>query len=220
MAPPVLELQEQPFKAWFLDLYYGNLHMDCYRFCPQYKDYFETARVKRPNRILFAALFLRGLITQQWFQHKRRHNGATLMTWQEFKDFLQKNFEDSRTFIDGIWRKLKRDSQYQDKSVEDWAAQLNYLQFILIEFDPDCAPEERTIIWYFREGLWPSVKVKTEQRDRELNTFKEIVEKVVDAEAKAALRPCCYACDTNRHCLRGSWLSAAKTSTKSQQIKD
>ena len=24
---------KQLFKAWFLDLYYGNLHMNCYQFC-------------------------------------------------------------------------------------------------------------------------------------------------------------------------------------------
>ena len=24
---------KQPVKDWFLDLYYGNLHMDCYWFC-------------------------------------------------------------------------------------------------------------------------------------------------------------------------------------------
>ena len=54
---------------------------------------------------------------------------------------------------------MKRDSQYQDKSVFDWAAHLKYLQSILIEFDLDYAPEERTMIWYFWEGLRPLVQV-------------------------------------------------------------
>ena len=56
---------DQSFKAQFLDLYYGNLHMDCYRFCQQCEDHFKTAGAKGLNRIPFAALFLRGLITQQ-----------------------------------------------------------------------------------------------------------------------------------------------------------
>ena len=68
------------------------------------------------------------------------------MTWQKFKDFLQKNLRDSKAFVDGIWSKMKIDSHYQDKSVQDWAAHLKYLQFILIEFDPNCAPKEGTII--------------------------------------------------------------------------
>ena len=65
MAPPALELWERPLKAWFPDLYYGNSHLDCYWFCQQCKDYFEIAEAKKPNRILFAALFLRRLVTQQ-----------------------------------------------------------------------------------------------------------------------------------------------------------
>ena len=93
--------------------------MDYYRFCQQCKDHFETAGAKWPNKILFAALFLHELVTQQWLQHKRRCDGAVPMTWVEFKDFLQKNLGDSRAFVDSIWKKVKRDSQYQDKSVQD-----------------------------------------------------------------------------------------------------
>ena len=111
--------------------------MDCYRFCQQFKDHFETAGAKRRNRIPFAASFLRGLVTQQRFQYKQRHDGAVSMTWPEFKEFLRKNLGDSRTFIDSIWKKVKRDSRYQDELVQDWAAHINYLQSILIEFDSE-----------------------------------------------------------------------------------
>ena len=54
---------KQPLKAWFSDFYYANLHMDCYQFCLQCKDHFETIGAKKPNRILFAALFLCVLVT-------------------------------------------------------------------------------------------------------------------------------------------------------------
>ena len=57
---------KQLTKARFADFYYGNLHMNCYRFCQQCKNHFETAGVKETNRILFAALFLRGLVTWWW----------------------------------------------------------------------------------------------------------------------------------------------------------
>ena len=93
------------------------------------------------------------------------------MTWIKFKDFLQKNLEDFKAFVDSIWKKVKRDSQYQDKSVQDLAAYLEYLQSILIEFDPEYASEKGTMIRYFREGLRPSIKVKMEQRGQELNSF-------------------------------------------------
>ena len=53
------------------------------------------------------------------------------ITWVKFKDFFQNNLGDFRAFIDSIWKKVKRDSQYQDESVQDWAAHLEYLQSIL-----------------------------------------------------------------------------------------
>ena len=40
---------EQPLKSWFPDLYYGNSHLDCYCFCQQYEDHYETAEANRPN---------------------------------------------------------------------------------------------------------------------------------------------------------------------------
>ena len=211
---------KQPLKARFPDLYYGNSHMDCYRFCQQCEDHFETAGAKGPNRIPFAASFLRGSVTQRWLQHKRRRDGAVPMTWVEFKDFLWKNLGDSRAFVDSIWKKVKRNSQYQDKSVQDWAAHLEYLQSILIEFDSECAPEEGTMIRYFREGLRPSVRVEMEQRGRELDSFEELVKKAVDAKAKAALRPRSYARETDQHCLQSSRPFAAKTNTQCQPMKD
>ena len=93
IASPTLEPQEKPLKARFTDLYYGNFHMDCYWFCQQCEDHFETAGAKESNRILFAALFLNRSVIQQWLQHKRRHNKAMPMTWPEFKDFFWKNLE-------------------------------------------------------------------------------------------------------------------------------
>ena len=69
------------------------------------------------------------------------------------------------------------------------------------------------MIWYFWEGFRLSVRVKIEQRGRELNSFKELVKKAVDAKAKAALRPRFHACKTNQHCLRSSQPSTAETST-------
>ena len=73
---------------------------------------------------------------------------------------------------------------------------------------------------YFWEGFQPSVQVKIEQRDWEFNSFKEIIKKAVDAKAKAILRPCFYACNTNQYYLQGSRPSVAKTNTQDQLMKD
>lgn len=94
-APGQSEPRERPLKARFPDLYYGNSHQDCYRFCQQCEDHFETAGAKSTNRIPFAASFLRGSVVQQWLQYKRRSDGVRPMTWAEFKGFLRKNLGDS-----------------------------------------------------------------------------------------------------------------------------
>ena len=90
----------------------------------------------------------------------------------------------------------------------------------MIEFDPECAPKENTMIQYFRKGLRPSVKVEMKQHGRELDSFKDLIKKAVNAKAKAALQLRLYAYKTDQHCLRDSQPSAAKTSTQGQLMKD
>ena len=55
---PLVEPKEQPLKARFPDLYFGKSHLDCYRFCQQCEDHFDTARANGENRTPFAASFL------------------------------------------------------------------------------------------------------------------------------------------------------------------
>ena len=118
-TPIQAKFQEQPLKSQFSNFYYKNSHLDCYRFCQQYEDHFETARANGPNRIPFAASFLRGTVAQQWYQHKRRSVEEAPVTWAEFKSFLRTNLGDDRAFADSICSKFRRDSQYQAESVLD-----------------------------------------------------------------------------------------------------
>ncbi len=53
--------------------------------------------------------------------------------------------------------KIRRNSQYQQEEVLDWAAYLEHLQTVLKEFDLSDALNETTLIRYFREGLYPSI---------------------------------------------------------------
>ena len=53
-----------------------------------------------------------------------------------------------------------------------------------------------------------------EQCGQELNSFEKLVEKAVDAEAKAAFQLRSYTCKTDQHCFRRSRPSAAKASTQ------
>ena len=74
--------------------------------------------------------------------------------------------------MDATWSRIKRDSQYQQEEVQDWASHLEHLQSILLEFDAEGAPEESDLIRFFREGLKPSIKAQMEQRGRELDSWE------------------------------------------------
>ena len=117
---------------------------------------------------------------------------------------MRKNLGESKSFIDSIWRKLKRDSQYQLKEVYDWASHLEHLQSILMEFDPAAAPTESTMVRYFEEGLKPSIKAEMNQDATHLDDYKELVAKAVRAKAKADLRPSSYMREANLQVLRGN----------------
>ena len=59
------------------------------------------------------------------------------------------------------------------------------------------------MICYFRRGLKPSIKVEIEQQDRKSMEFKEMVQRIVNAEAKAGLRSSTMVRDSDIYCPRG-----------------
>lgn len=54
-AEPPKNSSDGFFKAQNPDLYYGNLHIECYCFSQQCKDHFETFSAKEHKLVLFAA---------------------------------------------------------------------------------------------------------------------------------------------------------------------
>ncbi len=62
--------------------------------------------------------------------------------------------------MDSYWTKIRRDSQYQQEEVLDWAAHLEHLQAVLKEFDPTGTSNKTILIHYFREGLHPSIRAQ------------------------------------------------------------
>ena len=108
-----LEERERPLKAKVPDVYYGKLYMNCYRFCQQCENHFETSRTTKTNRTPFAASFLCRNISVRWTQFKCYWDEKiALITWAKFKAFLWKNLGEFKSFIDSIWKKLKKDSRY------------------------------------------------------------------------------------------------------------
>ena len=70
--------KEKPLKARFPNLYWGNSHQDCYRFCQQCEDHFETAGAKGSNRILFATFFS----NDRWCNNSYNIRGDTMGLYQ------------------------------------------------------------------------------------------------------------------------------------------
>lgn len=64
------------------------------------------------------------------------------------------------------------------------------------------------------------MRVEIDQRNRELNSFDEIVEKTVDAKVKATLRPRSYTCKTDQYCARNSYHAAIKFYIQASLMKD
>ena len=158
-------------KARKPDLYYGCSHMECYHFCRQCEDYFETAGTKGYKRVPFAASFLRERINFCWQQHKTwtERDRANPLTWDKFKAFLRKSLGESTAFVNSIWSKIKRDSQYQQEEVQDWTSHLEHLQSILLEFDTRCTPTEDVLCRHFYEGLRPSIWLWIDEEGWELD---------------------------------------------------
>ena len=57
---------KQNLKAKVPKVYYDRSHMDCYHFCQQCEDHFETVGATGFNRTPFAASFLRENISVRW----------------------------------------------------------------------------------------------------------------------------------------------------------
>ena len=173
------------------------------------------------NRISFAATFFCGPISLRWAQHKRRQKCATPIILSKFKAFLRKDLESSQAFIDSIWSKFKRDSQYQLEEARDWASNLQYLQSILSKFDR--TPDELIMICYFWKGLKPSINVEMKQQNRESTNFEEIVQRAANAEVKAGLRSSIIVQEADAYCFRGhhpSHNTSSKVQTQGSSHKD
>ncbi len=174
---------------------------------------------------LVCSFFFRRSISYHWIQNKKRHQAKSdeLIPWTKFKALLRKNLGESRSFVDGIWSKFRRDFQYQLKEVWDWASHLEHLQSIFLKFSADGALEESDLIRFFREGPKPSIKAQMDQRGRESDDWETLVEKTVEAEVKTGLQPASYIREIDHWCLRencSAYTSSSKAQMQGTSIKD
>ena len=112
-APQSESRRKRPLKARFPDIYQGKTHLECYNFFQQCKDHFATAGATSPNRVLFAATFLKNTALFQWQQHQRKIEDQTnvSISWKGFKAFFCQSLSEFEVFVDTIWSTIKKDSQ-------------------------------------------------------------------------------------------------------------
>ena len=77
-------------------------------------------------------------------------------------------------------------------------------------------PNELIIIYYFHEDLKLSIKVKMEQQDKKSVNFEEMMQKIVNAEAKVGLKSTIMIrdldiCYPQNHCLFNNIFSKIQT---------
>lgn len=61
-----------------------------------------------------------------------------------------------------------------------------YLQFVLKEFNNIATPTDDLLIWYFRDGMRPSIHVQLDKNDHKLDYWQVVVKQIIDVEAKGA----------------------------------
>ena len=97
---------------------------------------------------------------------------------------------------------------------------MEHLQAVLREFDSVAAPNDDSLIQYFKESLRPSIRAQLDARGQELDSWDEVVEKAVDAEAKASLqlysrtRKIDFKCPRGKRLVKTDNLSKPKKKTK------
>lgn len=70
----------------------------------------------------------------------------------------------------------------------NWAIYLGHLQAVFKKFNPITVPNKKILIWYFQEGLWPSIQTQIDNWHQELNSQDKMLNKAIKVKFKAALQ--------------------------------
>lgn len=88
--------------------------------------------------------------------------------WDDFKIFLRWSLNESKVFVNDIWKKIRTISQYQLEKVIDWATYLEHLQAVLKEFNVTATSNKDLLIYYFWHKLRPSIRAQINKREQDL----------------------------------------------------
>lgn len=74
----------------------------------------------------------------------------------------------------------------------------------MVKFDEKRALVEASLIRFFRKDFRPSIRAQMEPRSEEYDSWDDLVEKTIAAEAKASLQPFYYSCNIDNRCPKGN----------------
>ena len=134
---------------------------------------------------------------------------------------MRKSLDEFNAFLGSVWGRMGGNSHYQLEEVQDWAAHLEQLQSIVLEFDADCAPIEGQLGRTFYDGLRPSIKLWIDEVGRERLSWEDIVTTANRVEAKARIhnnqhldQQCPWGKRPLKLTFKESWKQPEKTKSK------
>lgn len=148
------------------------------------------AGAKNHKHMHFPTSFLNEQIWTQWQQYKLQieRNSMVPISLNKFKAFVRNWIGETSFFVDGIWSKTKKNSQFQVEEIQDRIAYLKYLQSILMEFDSVYTPTEDYLGQYCYEGLKPLIKVWLNEKRREKLAQDELIRKTIRAKSTTKIQ--------------------------------
>ncbi len=160
------------------------------------------------KRVPFATGLLKDRSLNQWQQHKTciQRNRLAPMTWDEFKVFLRKSLGEFNAFVGHVWSKLRGDVQYQSEEVQDWAAHLEHLQSILLEFDANNALRKGQLGRTFYNHLRPSIKLWIADIGKDM-PWDDLIRAANKGETKTKIQRSTH---LNQRCPKAKWLLKMK----------
>ncbi|MCJ1265828.1 hypothetical protein MMC22_005709 [Lobaria immixta] len=149
------------------DAYNGRSHKELYKFLRQCTKYFRVMRVDIDDP---------GLPPDH------------VVTWAEFKKTLRDDLGDKDAFINKTWSNFFTYHQRQGKTVRAFSVTLQQIYAVLREYDPIAAPTESMMIRCMRHAICPEIRAVLYNTGERVENFTIFMNKVMSAEASAAMR--------------------------------
>ncbi len=108
---------------------------------------------------------------------------------------------------------MRGDAQHQLEEVQDWAAHLEHLQSILLEFDANNAPWESQLGQTFYDGLRPLIKLRIADIGEDM-PWDNIIRVANNAKARAMIQGSIH---PDQRCPKGNQLLKMSLNSRDDQ---